>query len=83
MSHPTWQLDLETGALVLTPCPGTKGVELQASLEQLKAQGVEAIWFSLNDGAMSGVFQRYHHGIAVADLNRLDNTLKCFYLSFE
>ncbi|MGR5541923.1 phosphatase, partial [Vibrio campbellii] len=24
MTHPTWQLDLETGALVLTPCPGTK-----------------------------------------------------------
>ncbi len=51
MSHPTWQLDLEAGALVLTPCPGTKGVELQASLEQLKAQGVEAIvtaWIMLN-----------------------------------
>ncbi|MGR5234954.1 cyclin-dependent kinase inhibitor 3 family protein [Vibrio rotiferianus] len=49
MSHPTWQLDLETGALVLTPCPGTKGVELQASLEQLKAQGVEAIVTALDD----------------------------------
>ncbi|WP_440886942.1 cyclin-dependent kinase inhibitor 3 family protein [Vibrio sp. WZ-1] len=49
MSHPTWQLDLETGALVLTPCPGTKGVELQASLEQLKQQGVEAIVTALDD----------------------------------
>ena len=49
MSHPTWQLDLETGALVLTPCPGTKGVELQASLEQLKAQGVEAIVSALDN----------------------------------
>ncbi|MGR5196166.1 cyclin-dependent kinase inhibitor 3 family protein [Vibrio rotiferianus] len=49
MSHPTWQLDLETGALVLTPCPGTKGVGLQASLEQLKAQGVEAIVTALDD----------------------------------
>ncbi|EMD1178309.1 cyclin-dependent kinase inhibitor 3 family protein [Vibrio harveyi] len=49
MSHPTWQLDLEAGALVLTPCPGTKGVELQASLEQLKAQGVEAIVTALDD----------------------------------
>lgn len=39
MSHPTWQLDLDSGALVLTPCPGTKGVELKASLEQLKEQG--------------------------------------------
>ncbi|MGR5213146.1 cyclin-dependent kinase inhibitor 3 family protein [Vibrio rotiferianus] len=49
MSHPTWQLDLETGALVLTPCPGTKGVGLQASLEQLKQQGVEAIVTALDD----------------------------------
>ncbi|WP_104046229.1 cyclin-dependent kinase inhibitor 3 family protein [Vibrio jasicida] len=53
MSHPTWQLDLETGALVLTPCPGTKGVELQASLEQLKAQGVEAIVTALDNAELA------------------------------
>ncbi|MFN1584415.1 cyclin-dependent kinase inhibitor 3 family protein [Vibrio rotiferianus] len=53
MSHPTWQLDLETGALVLTPCPGTKGVELQASLEQIKAQGVEAIVTALDDAELA------------------------------
>lgn len=39
MSHPTWQLDLDSGALVLTPCPGTKGVDLQTSLQQLKRAG--------------------------------------------
>ncbi|HDM8187906.1 TPA: cyclin-dependent kinase inhibitor 3 family protein [Vibrio harveyi] len=53
MSHPTWQLDLEAGALVLTPCPGTKGVELQASLEQLKAQGVEAIVTALDNAELA------------------------------
>ncbi|MEZ8633322.1 cyclin-dependent kinase inhibitor 3 family protein [Vibrio lentus] len=46
--HPTWQLDLKTGALVLTPCPGTKGADLDASLAQLKAQGVEAIVTALD-----------------------------------
>ncbi len=49
MSHPTWQLELESGALVLTPCPGTKEVALQASLEQLKAQGVQAVVTALDN----------------------------------
>ncbi|OEF26107.1 dual specificity protein phosphatase family protein [Vibrio rumoiensis] len=51
MTHPTWQLPLnEQGSgLVLTPCPGTKGVELEASLQQLKAQGVSVVVTALND----------------------------------
>ncbi|MEZ8386674.1 phosphatase, partial [Vibrio splendidus] len=49
MTHPTWQLDLEQGALVLTPCPGTKEATLDASLAQLKEQGVEAIVTALDD----------------------------------
>ncbi|OEE61406.1 cyclin-dependent kinase inhibitor 3 family protein [Vibrio splendidus] len=55
MTHPTWQLDLdleqdlEQGALVLTPCPGTKEADLDASLAQLKEQGVEAIVTALDD----------------------------------
>ncbi|PTP01020.1 phosphatase [Vibrio splendidus] len=51
MTHPTWQLDLdlELGALVLTPCPGTKEATLDASLAQLKEQGVEAIVTALDD----------------------------------
>lgn len=53
MSHPTWQLDLDAGALVLTPCPGTKGVALDASLEQLKEQGVEAIVTALDDAELA------------------------------
>ncbi|MEH0743478.1 cyclin-dependent kinase inhibitor 3 family protein [Vibrio cholerae] len=53
MTHPTWQLDLEQGALVLTPCPGTKDADLDASLEQLKAQGVEAIVTALDDAELA------------------------------
>ncbi|MEZ9229961.1 cyclin-dependent kinase inhibitor 3 family protein [Vibrio amylolyticus] len=48
MTHPTWQLDLDAGALVLTPCPGTKDADLDASLAQLKEQGVEAIVTALD-----------------------------------
>lgn len=53
MTHPTWQLDVENGALVLTPCPGTKGIELEASLAQLKEQGVEAIVTALDDAELA------------------------------
>ncbi len=51
MTHPTWDLPLnEQGAgLVLTPCPGTKGVSLQDSFSQLKAQGVAAVVTALSD----------------------------------
>ncbi|MGY3571029.1 cyclin-dependent kinase inhibitor 3 family protein [Vibrio paucivorans] len=52
-THPTWQLDLNTGALVLTPCPGTKGIDLDASLAQLKEQGVEAIVTALDDSELA------------------------------
>ncbi|WP_394245401.1 cyclin-dependent kinase inhibitor 3 family protein [Vibrio astriarenae] len=53
MTHPTWQLDLEKGALILTPCPGTKETELDASLAQLKEQGVEAIVTALDDAELA------------------------------
>ncbi len=50
MTHPTWELNIadNNGALLLTPCPGTKGTELKAALEQLKAQGVEALVTALS-----------------------------------
>jgi len=53
MTHPIWQLDVENGALVLTPCPGTKGVDLDSSLKQLKEQGVEAIVTALDDAELA------------------------------
>ncbi len=54
MEHPTWSLATgqKEAALILTPCPGTKGVELAQSLEQLKAQGVKAIVTAINDEEM-------------------------------
>lgn len=50
MTHPTWELPVSDNdaALVLTACPGTKGTDLQASLEQLKEQGVQAIVTALS-----------------------------------
>ncbi|NVC95534.1 phosphatase [Vibrio natriegens] len=53
MSHPTWQLELESGALVLTPCPGTKDAALQASLEQLKELGVQAVVTALDNSELA------------------------------
>ncbi|MBD1559351.1 phosphatase [Vibrio sp. S9_S30] len=53
MSHPTWNLDLEIGGLVLTPCPGTKGVSLEDSLKQLQSQGVQAIVTALSDAELT------------------------------
>ncbi len=49
MNHPTWSLELETGCLVLMPCPGTQRVSVQATLQQLKAQGVCGIVCALDD----------------------------------
>lgn len=52
MTHPIWELSVDKGALVLTPCPGTKGVSLKKSLEQLKAQGVTTVVTALNKQEM-------------------------------
>lgn len=43
-SHPFDKLSLSTGgALIFTPCPGTKGITLHDSLMQLKAAGADAV----------------------------------------
>ncbi len=68
--HPTWRLPLECGALVLMPCPGTKGVGLQASIAQLAQQGVSAIVTAISTDELveKGVEQlgelAQQHGIA-------------------
>jgi protein-tyrosine phosphatase len=41
--HPTWEIAVKSSALVLTPCPGTKGIDLEASLLQLQKSGVKAV----------------------------------------
>ncbi|WP_300176156.1 phosphatase [uncultured Aliivibrio sp.] len=79
MTHPTWELPVSgtNGALILTPCPGTKGVELTASLEQLKAQGVKAVATALNQDELTekGV------GSLGEEVQRLG--MKWFYLPIE
>lgn len=50
--HPTYELPVNDSALVLTPCPGTKSLGLQASLEQLRDQGVKAIVTLITDEEM-------------------------------
>ncbi|MCL2915020.1 cyclin-dependent kinase inhibitor 3 family protein [Shewanella corallii] len=66
MAHPVWQLDLKTsGALILTPCPGTKEADLQTSLEQLKTMGVEAIVTALSDSELTA-----HNVAALGDKTR-------------
>jgi protein-tyrosine phosphatase len=41
--HPVWELPLESGSLFLMPCPGTKGVDLTTSLQQLQTDGCRAV----------------------------------------
>lgn len=43
MHHPFDYLELNTGTLIFTPCPGTKGVSLSDSIGQLKAAGAAAV----------------------------------------
>lgn len=54
MVHPTWELPIDDNkaALVLTPCPGTKEVSLDDSIEQLKSQGVTIIITALSSTEM-------------------------------
>ncbi|USH05392.1 cyclin-dependent kinase inhibitor 3 family protein [Grimontia kaedaensis] len=52
MTHPTWELPVESGALILTPCPGTKEISLLESLQQLKAQGATAVVTAINEEEM-------------------------------
>ncbi len=53
MTHPTWQLNVDAGALVLTPCPGTKDADLDTSLAQLQQQGVAAIVTALDESELA------------------------------
>ncbi|EFP94819.1 cyclin-dependent kinase inhibitor 3 family protein [Vibrio caribbeanicus] len=54
MVHPTWELPIDDNkaALVLTPCPGTKEVSLDDSIEQLKSQGITIIITALSSKEM-------------------------------
>ena len=43
LKHPTWSMPAGEGELIMMPCPGTKDVDLESTVSQLKAQGVTAI----------------------------------------
>ncbi|CCO47668.1 putative CDK2-ASSOCIATED DUAL SPECIFICITY PHOSPHATASE (KINASE ASSOCIATED PHOSPHATASE) [Vibrio nigripulchritudo SOn1] len=77
MTHPTWNLELESGGLVLTPCPGTKGVDLEASLQQLKDEGVQAVVTALDNAELASK--------AVSDLGEITERLgmKWFQIEIE
>ncbi|CCN80424.1 putative CDK2-ASSOCIATED DUAL SPECIFICITY PHOSPHATASE (KINASE ASSOCIATED PHOSPHATASE) [Vibrio nigripulchritudo SFn27] len=77
MTHPTWNLALESGGLVLTPCPGTKGVALEASLQQLKDEGVQAVVTALDNAELASK--------AVSDLGEITEKLgmKWFQIEIE
>jgi protein-tyrosine phosphatase len=53
--HPFDALPLpEGGALLFTPCPGTKEADLASSLAQLKEAGAEAVVTVMPDAEMAG-----------------------------
>ncbi|PST85975.1 phosphatase [Photobacterium sp. NCIMB 13483] len=56
--HPVWSLPLNDttplkGGLLLTPCPGTKGVNAITSLRQLKAAGATVVLTALEENELS------------------------------
>lgn len=55
--HPVWTLPLNDavplkGGLLLTPCPGTKGVNVITSLRQLKAAGATVVLTALEENEL-------------------------------
>jgi protein-tyrosine phosphatase len=52
--HPFDKLPLGTsGAMIFTPCPGTKGASLKESLAELKAAGADAVITLMPDDEMA------------------------------
>ena len=78
-SHPSDLLPLEepAGGLILTPCPGTKSVDTETALEQLKAAGASALITLMQDAEMASN--------AVSDLPALcaKQGLQWFHLPIE
>jgi hypothetical protein len=54
-THPSDLLALEApaGGLILTPCPGTKDVDTETALKQLKAAGASAVITLMQDSEMA------------------------------
>ena len=52
--HPLFTLTIEnsTSNIILTPCPGTKNVDLISSLQQIKASGAVALLTFMTQGEL-------------------------------
>lgn len=52
--HPLFPITVEnsTAQIILTPCPGTKNVDLQHSLQQIKAAGAVALLTFMTQGEL-------------------------------
>ncbi len=78
-SHPSDLLALnqEGAGLILTPCPGTKGVDAAVALEQLQASGADALITLMPDAELASN--------AVSDLAELcaQRGLQWFHLPIE
>ena len=54
MTHPFDKLILDNGAgLIFTPCPGTKAVSVEQSLQDLKAAGASVLITLMNDDELA------------------------------
>lgn len=90
-SHPFDILQLETGAFIFTPCPGTKGVGLSHSVAELKAAGAKAIITLMYDeelvknGAQQLVIECEQAGLSWFQLPILDDDApnEAFSLAFN
>ena len=90
-SHPFDILQLETGAFIFTPCPGTKGVGLSQSVADLKAAGAKAIITLMYDeelvknGAQQLVIECEQAGLSWFQLPILDDDApnEAFSLAFN
>jgi len=57
VEHPTWSMPIgDNGAgVIMMPCPGTKEVDLDSTVSQLKEQGVTAILSMMTDEEMKNL----------------------------
>ncbi len=57
LEHPTWSMPIgNNGAeIIMMPCPGTKEVDLESTISQLKEQGVTAILSMMVDEEMKNL----------------------------
>jgi protein-tyrosine phosphatase len=57
VEHPTWSMPVkDNGAgIIMMPCPGTKDINLESTISQLKGQGVTAILSMMADEEMKNL----------------------------